>query len=118
LGVGQQEDHRNAAESGKFDQLLVEAPKHWRVTTLEEADVAILAVGYQGGSESMPEVDQARKLGIPVLYFNGHDNVQPLPAHYGTLYRDSFEARNRLPHEEAMPAFSKDFYIEGRAFTL
>jgi hypothetical protein len=118
LGVGRQEDNRNAAEVGKFEQLFAEAPKQFRVTSLEDADVVIMAAGYHGGSESMLEVDQARKLGKPVLYFNGQDNVQPLPAHYGTLYRDSFEARNRLPHEEAMPAFSKDFYTEDRQFTL
>src|SRR5690606_11926403 len=118
LGVGAQQDSRNAAEVGKFEQLLAEAPKHWRVTPIEEADAAILAVSYYGGSESMPEVDRAKQLGKPVLYFNSHDNVQPLPAHYGTLYRDSFEARNRLPHEEAMPAFSQDFYTEGRTFAL
>ncbi|WP_442482973.1 exostosin domain-containing protein [Aeoliella sp. SH292] len=116
LGVGSREDTRNAAEVGKFEQLLAEAPKHWRVAPLEEADVVILSVAYEGNSESMPEVARARELGKPVLYFNPRDNVAPLPAHYGTLYRDSFEAHTRLPHEEAMPAFSKDFYAEGREF--
>lgn len=117
LGVGTSAK-RNAAEVGKFDRLQAEAPRRWKAVDANQADVFIMATAYTGGSERMPAVAEAQRLGKPVLFFNAADDVTPLPAHYGVVYRDSMLASRRLPHERTMPAFAKDFFAGDRQFVL
>lgn len=117
LGVGQ-DKKCNAAERGKFDRLHREAPIRWKAVDASEADVFVMATSYRGSSAALPAIEQARRLGKPVLLFNPEDNVAPLPTGYGVVYRDSMEASRRLSHEMVMPAFSKDFYGADRQMVV
>jgi hypothetical protein len=79
----------------------------WSVAeSIESCDVAVHAHGYVDSPESRRAADRCRRLGKPIVAFDGNETLPPTDPALGLVYRCS--AFTRLAHERGMPVFVPD----------
>jgi hypothetical protein len=81
--------------------------KIWSVAeSIETCDVAVHAHGYVDSRASREAADECRRLGKPIVAFDGNETLPPTDPALGVVYRCS--AFTRLEHERGMPVFVPD----------
>jgi hypothetical protein len=117
------EDPRNPA-AGRFDNWVASGKSVFRLTALEDADLAVIPMGWEDARQS-PEartlVDdaaaRARKAGTPLVVFFWNDSAEPVPLDDAIVLRTSYYRSARARTEFAMPAWSEDLvhkYLGGQ----
>ena len=103
-----------------FDRLCELAPRCWRVTDLDQADVIVYPHWFNplpGEGERVAAVARmAREAGLPCLFFQQNDLPPPPLPDYGHVFRTSLFADRRSENEFARAAETDDMLadLEGR----
>jgi hypothetical protein len=113
---GKNPEDPRAPESGRFDRYTEVGSRFFQMTSLAEADVAVLPIAWEHtlkNSEAMnlslQFVEDANKAGKQVIIFFWSDSDEDVPIKNSVIFRTSFYRSKRKPNEFAMPAWSEDF---------
>ena len=112
------EDFRDP-NSGRFDRYLDVGQSLFKMTSLEDADFAVMPfdwthVIHNEKSEDMAIqfASKAQKAGKKVVIFYLNDSDEDLPIENAVIFRTSFYRSSRKPNEYAMSSWSEDFVMK------
>ena len=102
--------------SGRFDRYSTVGREYFRMSSLKEADLAVLPGAWEymnaspeGRKRSGEFLDMVKQGGKQALVFFWSDDEAPLCIDGATVFRTSLRASQKKPNEFAMPAWSEDF---------
>src|SRR5688572_27094035 len=98
----------------RYEILFERAPTLYRVSDIDNARILIYPHEYTDGPHTAAIAEDARRRGLPLLFFRQTDDPASTSAPYGRVYRDSLYASRLDKRERAMPAFIDDPYNERR----
>lgn len=111
--------------TGRFDQLAERGRQFLSLTSLKDADVAILPFGWEHGAFSKEGIvlaeqlsQEAQAAGKPMALFFSSDSMKTLPNSRWLAFRTSVFRSRKSPNEFALPAWSEDFvdrYLQGES---
>jgi hypothetical protein len=111
--------------SGRFDRYAETGARFFQMTTLADADVAILPVDWTWVTENVESlksaerfIQEAGRLGKPAVVFYWSDSDRAIEYKHALVFRTSLYRSRQRPNEFAMPAWSEDFvakYLSGQA---
>ena len=107
LNIGKKEAFIGA-DNSRYYRLYEEAPKRWKATSADEADLLVYPYPYSDSDEVSEAVKLGKSLKKPCILFELSDSVQPCEVSYGLVCRNSIEKSTIKPCERAFPAFSDD----------
>lgn len=117
------EDPRNP-DSGRYDRYIAAGGRFFKMTTLEQADVAVFPEPWErviGDASAVERAEQfvavARKAQKYTVLFFWSDLDEAIPYDTTMVFRTSLYRSRRRDHEFAMPAWSEDFaakYLGGQ----
>jgi hypothetical protein len=121
---GKNPEDGRTPESGRFDQYAAAGRSLFEMTSLAEADIAVLPIPWELATENEHAMkqailfaDHARQAGKMVVIFFCSDSDEEVPIGNSLVFRTSFYRSRRKANEFAMPAWSEDFvekYLDGR----
>ncbi len=113
---GKNPEDPNDPNSGRFDDYTEAGRSLFSMTSLDDADIAVLPAPWEsllpdeGSMElALQFLDQARSCKKPVVIFFCSDSDAAIPLEGITVFRTSLYGSTRGPNEFAMPAWSEDF---------
>lgn len=102
--------------SGRFDSYTEEGKAIFTMTSLEDAEIAVLPIAWEHAlldDESLELAERfiafMREAGKPVVIFFHHDSVAPVSCEGATVFRTSLLASRRNASEFVIPSWSEDF---------
>jgi len=111
-------------DRGRYDQYEKIGGQFFQMTTLDEADIAILPQRWERVIKDLHKkkraedfLEKARKNNKPSIIFYWSDFDDDIPYNDIIVFRTSLYQSSRRPYEFAMPAWSEDFvssYLEGK----
>ena len=109
------EDPGNS-NSGRFDRYAELGQSFFRMTSLAEADIAVLPAPWEDvlsdrkmRQQALQFTEQAKDSGKPTIVFFWSDSAEDVPLGNAVVFRTSLYRSRRKPNEFAMPAWSEDF---------
>jgi Exostosin family len=121
---GKDPEDSQAPDSGRFDQYAAAGQSLFEMTSLDEADIAVLPMPWEFAAENEEVMEQAilfvdhvRQAGKLVVIFFCSDSDEEVAIENSLVFRTSFYRSRRKANEFAMPAWSEDFvekYLDGR----
>lgn len=96
----------------RFDNYYHRGSELFEFTSLEKADVGILATEWKagGGTDQMLEYcEQCRRAGKPVVIFFNNDSDEDIPVEGAIIFRTSAYRSKKKLNEFGLPAWSEDF---------
>ncbi len=121
---GKNPEDSEGPESGCYDRYIDTGRAFFELTSLEEADLAVLPVPWEHVREgrvpmnfALRFAEEARTAAKPLAVFFLHDSTEAIPVDDALVFRTSLYRTRRSPREFAMPAWSEDFvqkYMGGR----
>ena len=114
---GKNPEDEVGVNSGRFDHYIQAGKGIFEmVSSLEDADVAVLAAPWEylcGNQEDVFKaaefVDMAKSLQKPTVLFFFSDSFRDVPLEGTVVFRTSFYRSQKKPNESAMPAWNVDF---------
>lgn len=120
---GKNPEPQGDPNAGRFDRLADNGRQFLSLTSLKDADVAILPFGWEHRAFSKEGIVLAEQLGQhaqaagkPMALFFSSDSMKTLPNPHWLVFRTSLFRSRKSPNEFAMPAWSEDFvdrYLQG-----
>jgi len=102
--------------SGRFDRYMATGRRFFEMTSLDQADFAVLPVDWGsilGDAKAMDLarqfVEKASQAGKPTVIFFWSDSDEDIPIKNVVVFRTSLYRSRRKSNELAMPAWSEDF---------
>lgn len=121
---GKRPDHPNNPSRGWLDEYMKSSPEFFRMTSLQDADVAVLPAPWSRIIRSVPArtlagefAAAARAGGKETVVFFNSDSTEKVALDGSVVFRTSMYRSRREPTEFAIPAWSEDFvkrYLDGR----
>jgi hypothetical protein len=121
---GKNPEDGQVPDSGRFDHYAAAGRSLFEMTSLEEADIAVLPMAWELAIEDEAAKEQAilfmdhvRQAGKLVVIFFCSDSDEEVAIGSSLIFRTSFYRSRRKVNEFAMPAWSEDFverYLDGR----
>ena len=109
------EDPRDPS-CGRFDNYMENGHKFFEMTSLSDADLAIMPFdwGIAMGNKSAKDIaiqfaSKAQEAGKKVIVFFWNDSENEVPIENAVIFRTSFYRYSRKTNEYAMPCWSEDF---------
>jgi hypothetical protein len=101
-----------APDTGRFDDYAARGEELFKLTSLAEADVAVLAgewVAGGGTPQAHAYCEQARLAGKPVIIFFNNDSTEEIPVDGAIVFRTSAYRSHRRPNVYGLTAWCEDF---------
>jgi hypothetical protein len=95
-------------EYSKFDELNEKVAQSFEAVGLDQAEVVVYPHRAVSGPEIVEVANEARRRNLGCVFFSWGDVDEPVSVPYGTVYRHSLFADQRLENEQAMPAEISD----------
>jgi len=121
---GKNPENEQDPNTGRFDHYAEIGRSFFKMTSLKEAEFAILPLAWEHVIRneakrdlSMSFVKEVKRAGKRVIVFFWSDSDQDIPLDNAVVFRTSFYRSKRKSNEFAMPAWSEDFvekYLGGR----
>ncbi|MBP1465731.1 exostosin family protein [Candidatus Chloroploca sp. M-50] len=121
---GKNDEDPQLPTSGRYDYYTAHGHELFELTSLTDADVAVLPVPWEDICDNQEYrrlasnfVELATAAGKQTLIFFWHDSSEPVHVQNSIIFRTSLYASKRLPNEYPMPAWSEDFmerYLGGQ----
>ena len=103
-------------ENGRFERYSEIGRSLFEMTSLEEADIAVMPVAWELVTDNEPAMDLAREFaekvkasGKRTIIFFWSDSDEEVPIDNAVVFRTSIYSSKRRTNEYAMPAWSDDF---------
>lgn len=113
---GKNPEDPTAPESGRFDRYTEKGRSFFEMTSLREADLAVMPASWErvmhnkvARDLSIQFAEKARQAGKRLIIFFWSDSDDDVPIENAMLFRTSFYRSKRKFNEFAMPAWSEDF---------
>ena len=120
---GKNPEPQGDPNTGRFDRFVESGRQFLTLTSLRDADVAILPFGWEHRPSSKEGIALAQQLsqeaqaaGKPMAIFFSSDSMKTVPSPHWLVFRTSLFRSRKASTEFAMPAWSEDFvdrYFEG-----
>ncbi len=114
--VGSPEEDPSNPNSGRFAQYTSLGQSWFQLSTLANAQVAVLPFDWRYTQEdsnaltiAKARAKAAADRGIPFAIFYLDDSVEPVPIENGLVFRTSMERSRRNRQDISIPAWSEDF---------
>ena len=114
-------------QSGRYDHYAEIGHSFFEMTSLSEADIAVLPTPWKfvrdneiAHNQAIQFAEKANQAGKKVVVFFAGDWLEEVPIKNSIIFRTSFFRSNRKPNEFAMPAWSQDFlekYLNSQLIT-
>jgi len=121
---GKNPEDPRAPESGRFDRYEEMGRSFFEMTSLEEADLAVMPAWWglvvhneTARDLSIQFAEKAEEAGKDVVVFYWSDSDEQVPIKNAMVFRTSLYRSRRRPNEFAMPAWSEDYvekYLHGK----
>lgn len=99
-------------DTGRFDDYAVRGSELFNLTSLEQADVAILAGDWVAGGgtpQAHAYCEKARKAGKPIVIFFNNDANEDISIDGAIVFRTSAQRSQCRPNVFGLPAWGEDF---------
>lgn len=99
-------------DTGRFDDYSARGSELFNQTSLDQADVAVLAGDWIAGGgtpQAHAFCEKARKAGKPILIFFNNDADEDISIDGAIVFRTSAQRSQRRPNVFGLPAWSEDF---------
>lgn len=113
---GKNPESQGDPNTGRFDRFAENGRQFLSLTSLKDADVAILPFGWEHRVASKEGIvlaealsQEAQAAGKPMALFFSSDSMKTVPNPHWLVFRTSLFRSHKAPNEFAMPAWSEDF---------
>lgn len=111
-GWGKNPEILGETDTGRFDEYAARGGELFELTSLAEAEAAVLAgewVMGGGTPHAYAYCEQARRAGKPVIIFFENDSTEEIPVDGAIVFRTSAYRSRRRPNEYGLTAWCEDF---------